>query len=363
MYDRANVAGKANDTWLNTEAAISAGVLDFVALRIAQARRPQQPDTFYRRLADDASDTARATLARAKVYYGLCLWTQRSLPLTWLGETPLVPPLGGLKALMPAYPVGELLVGRGHEVPFRAPPSNSWMADGLNKLAQLHHRFTRYGLAGSLLEAAPLRLAGKFEGEGKLAAAAACMYGAALGRLLLQAPRLALCAAALVNEVCTVVLVGAILMAVSVGLRGLRVALTQAQRLTGADLTPAIDTVTHLLRSFALTVDVQLIAEVAAADIPENDETVDDGSPGRNDRVRNRANVLMRRFGGIEPETADGPAKISRTAEDVATDLRRFCGRHPDAEALKFGLTLVQTFLEATYEPNEYTFQPAELAA
>lgn len=378
MYEFVNLSGKIN-TVLSSERLMNDQVMSRVALSVRQRHRAAAPrpaqhvavamakDVFY--VAQDRMTRAQADFKGAM---GMSLLIQRTLPPFWLGENGPASFRRAAGFQSDLYPIGELLVGRGYLDTSVVPQNAEFTgpASWLFRFMQFYRRASHHGLAGAVLEKPFLRAADHFESQDKMTAAAACMSAAVLGRTILQAPRLVVCAAACVTEGTTAIIVVSASYAAELVLRALRAALVQTAQLTGLDLHSAIEKVDSGLK----IIDPFIAFEIAMNAVQDQREAqdglmaIDVIDPAQADQanhiIRLRNMQDMRKFMALANETeideAQERARVGEIAEEIANSYRRLTSRLPDQHALRFGLRLLKDFIDMQW--GEDYFMPPELA-
>lgn len=361
-----NVSGKLNDVALDSGALISGAARSRLALRRRQAQRAPMQRSRAQCAADGLRDGATYFGSTARLGLGVAFSLHRGSPPLWGVATPFLEHTR-LGAVAPLYPFAEMLVGRGYT--YRPTPRH-FSDTPFGVFSRIQHEVSKFGVLGLALEKLPLMgvVAAHDRHQHKLATA--CMVAATLGRLLLQFPRLAVAAAALVNEAFKATVVTAFVTAIELGLRVGRVALSQTAAATGRPLAGPQACVSAALHFFEHLPDHCLT--VFAGERPEAAGlAVDDGSPGVLERIRLRTNALLEAFRPLEnrPVDADGnydPQTLLEAlavAERLAEDLRRYCAQLPDATAVRFGLALVVAYVDQDWGCDAIGFHPPELQA
>lgn len=378
-YAAVNVAGKFNDMALDTDNLLLGAVASRGALHRHRTDRLQRrlgadaPESLRVRVghvAADVRDASSQFCSSLRATMGINLAVQRSIPWLWLPGGSLFSAVRYANAA-PLFPLGELLVGRGNSnshppfmlqgVPFRI----------FRHFGEAQHRYAHHGLAGYVLEAAPLKAAHKADMAQKHILAGACMIAAVIGRVVLQPMRLAVAGAAFGNELFQTIFMVAVAAGAEITCRLVRLSLVKANEAVGLPSAAAQRVLSAVIQFCVVTRDGFIVGLGAEVDIAqERMMERDDGSPGVNNRVRARTTRLLRRFEGVEalPLDADGnedPRQLRQAGEiaaQLADELRAYCIDLPTNEALRGGLALLRDFVEITWGAEAIGYHPPELA-
>lgn len=371
-FETVNLSGKFHDTMLNSNGLMTAQVTKRVALGLQRQRSaarsaPRTPTGG----VDSVFVTLKRVGTRAKADLqgglGAALHLQRNVPLFWLvGGSPNV--FGSVtNVASPWYPIGELLVGRGHtsRQPVASNDVVARQASWFQRFSHAYDQLSYHGLAGAIVEEPFLRTAHRFEHEGRLEAATACMMAAVVGRAVLQIPRLMVCAAAWVNGVVVSLTVVVAAYAAQCVLGFMRDELTKVQRATGAHLQHPIDKLSgwHQAIDLLYVVDAALTLSrdtVGVTDTPVIDPA---HAASAKDLIRERFPRDARRFMAVADDSfataQQERAHVRAVAEEIAQSYRMMTRRLPNHQALRFGLQMLKDFVSAQWQ--EDYFEPLEL--
>lgn len=374
-----NVAGKFNDVALDSDNLILGAAASRVALRRHRTDRLQRrqgaaaPESLRVRAGHAANDVRDASKYLATSLRGLLatnLVVHRSTPIFWQPGTSLLSAVPYANPA-PLYPLAEVVVGRGHSNRHSPLLSQSMPFGIFNAIGELQHRYAHHGLAGYVLEAAPLKAAHRAHGAENHALAAACMLAAVVGRALLQPVRLAVAGAALGSELAQTVSMMAGAAGIELTCRLVRFFLQRANEATGLPSAAVQRVLSTVIDGLVFARDGLIVGMGAERDgVQERLMERDDGSPGVNNRVRARTTRLLRRFEGVKtlPLDANGnddPRELRQAGEiaaQLADELRAYCLDLPNNEALRGGLALIRDFVETTWGAQAIGYHPPELA-
>lgn len=377
-YATVNLAGRLNDATLDPDQILIHDAVDRVnrarqrALQNRAGQGPERPVTLAHRaksLVRDVQDAAVDFGANVQQIRGVGLAFSRSVPIGLIQDPTLTLFVPGMtKFYLGLYPLAELLVGRGHSNSHGSHFSENFPLGQANPLGRLHNRYSHHGLAGFVIEAIPLHIGQKFHGAGYQTCAAACVLGAAIGRLALQPFRLAVAGVAFAAEFGDAIFCEALTISVELGLRLARQGLIGARTASGLEFHNAKQALDQAIAFFTLMRENPVIF-VENQLVPTTQMEQDDGSPGANDRVERIANRALQRFSAIEVRDADADGntdpreviQVRALAEEIAAELRHYCQNLPTNEALRGGLARIKAFLDITYDEDVIDFHPREL--
>ena len=377
-YATVNLAGRLNDAVLDPDRIRIHDIVSRVnrarqrALQNRVGQGPERQVTLTHRarsLVRGARAAAVDCGANVRQICGIGLASARSTPIGLIADPAFTVFMPRMTKFYPGlYPIAELLVGRGHSNDHGFQSSENFPLGPANPLGRLHNRYSHHGLVGFLLEATPLHLGQKFYGAGYQTCGAACVLGAAIGRLVLQPFRLAVASIAFAAEYSNAVFYEATTVSVEIGLRLARQGLVTVCTASGLEFRNTNQALDQAIAFFTFLRENPFeFAQMYLATTPQMDQ--DDGSRGANDRVERIANRALQRFGEIELREADADGnadpremiQVRALAEEIAAELRHYCQNLPTNEALRGGLARIKAFLDITYDEDVIDFHPPEL--
>lgn len=335
VYDGANVTGRFTQRHLTNEGLFNHAIGHAVHNRNAAGLKAVKSRIVVNTLA-----TAGSFLAMDRVISPVQLATavvQRS-------------PCAGL------YPVAEVIFGRG------TTPTNRF-ANSERPLLRIAHQWehlTQHGLLGRVLEKMPMQHAAALEARGADKMAQACIAGAILGRVVLQIPRTAVVLWAICEVAIAVACVTTLFLALEGSARSARWVIEGiSPRQPGAQLSNGRQSLDELINLLSWQM-VPVIAQAAQPDDMGN--VAPTAADYSNTTVARRTNAaIVHRFADFTGEIEEDSAALRAAADSIAEDLRQYCSRAPDNSALRGGLSILNNFMEMTYEEAEWP-KPPELA-
>lgn len=255
----------------------------------------------------------------------------------WL--QPLQPAVVG--ACLLSFSWLEVVAGRGHLVNLR--PSD--LAEPARGGAHIHlDRHLHFGALGYLLEWPCVAAAHICNQRQRPQLAAACLYGAVAGRLLLQPLRLLACAACLVVALPVSVLAGAAVVAADVGL-GLvhQASALAARRLGRPEQAPApslFNTIASRVLEHRVMDDTLPANSVRAT--PKGDVSA---------QVRAFMSVRLQEFARVpDGSEVEAAQVVCEVRDSIVLRLRDYCLDLPDNQGYRWGISQLNSFIATSHD-------------
>lgn len=355
-YHAVNVAGFVNDTLTHSQFYETASVGSAANVFATQTRSlPHRMVDGVRHAAHHAAVAGKVlgATARGALYDpGIVLGLQ--LPSLFCA--------GGVPLALCHPILAHTLVGRGHNPALVLP--SQLQCSPLDRVLRLYDQCTHHGLAGYVLEAAPLRGAALFQDHHRHSAASACMIAAVIGRCVLQLPRLMVCAPVIVLEFFAIAPIVGCLFGCEMSVRAVAGLLKMLMPETDwglARLLATLNEVTNLYDDWEAL--GRLFAQLARTTF-EHVPAYDEGAPGVNQRIRERVQGYNLRLQPMYANDTATPQDIMQLVDSIADDLRQYCNHILDDEPLRFGLSLLRAVVENLWgHDNGIAFNPPELPA